>query len=580
MFKSNPFFLEHPQALQIHIYLDEIQLCNPIGSYTHKIVLIYFLIGNLDPKYRSSFKSIYLLAMFYHEQVDLYDMNVFLDPIVEELKQLEAGQLFNIHGKLVKVFGTLTAVVADNLASHEVGGFKTGFATGNRKCRWCLAMDIDIQSKCRENEFIARTKDDHDEQCGELNLPELSNHYSWLYGINNISIFNTLLHFHVIGGLAPDIMHDVLEGALPLTLSKLILHCIEEKYFNLKQLNHLILNFNYGYSEIKDKPARITMKQLKDETIRGSATQKWLLAVNFLIMFGSKIKVDDQFLHCFCLLLEICRLIFKKSILKVEVLNMEILIAEYLTSFKICWPDRRIIPKMHHLIHYPRYIREYGPLGAVWCMRYEGKHSYFKSLQRRIGNWINLPWTLSFRHQQWMCQKLKSNHAINFLAFSVVVSKTKHLLSCMHLEFKGQLAVFLGVDNLLSVVSSYLWIEVGSIKFKLNDSVVVFKLPGNKFHFGVIVLIFSHKDSKKIGFTCRVLKVIEFDYRFQAYKVRERRDKFHAVISMSDLVDFRSFSLHKPGFVTLDDLSKKVNYIITKTEFEQYFPNVSFKCTC
>jgi hypothetical protein len=61
----------------------------------------------------------------------------------------------------------------------------------------------------------------------------------------------------------------------------------------------------------------------------------------------------------------------------------------------------------------------------------------------------------------------------------------------MHLEFKGQLAVFWGVDNFLSVVSSYLWIEVGSIKFKLNDSVVEFKLPGNKFHFGVIVLIFS-----------------------------------------------------------------------------------------
>lgn len=59
--------------------------------------------------------------------------------------------------------------MADNLASHQVGGFKSGFATGNRKCRSCLGIDVDMQSKFRDRKFQARCRTDHDEQCAGLN---------------------------------------------------------------------------------------------------------------------------------------------------------------------------------------------------------------------------------------------------------------------------------------------------------------------------------------------------------------------------------------------------------------------------
>lgn len=36
-------------------------------------------------------------------------------------------------------------------------------------------------------------------------------------------------------------------------------------------------------------------------------------------------------------------------------------------------------------------------------MRYEAKHSYFKQLAQSIGNFINLPYTLAMRHQQFQC---------------------------------------------------------------------------------------------------------------------------------------------------------------------------------
>lgn len=36
-------------------------------------------------------------------------------------------------------------------------------------------------------------------------------------------------------------------------------------------------------------------------------------------------------------------------------------------------------------------------------MRYEAKHSYFKRLAHSMGNFINLPYSLSMRHQQYQC---------------------------------------------------------------------------------------------------------------------------------------------------------------------------------
>ena len=36
-------------------------------------------------------------------------------------------------------------------------------------------------------------------------------------------------------------------------------------------------------------------------------------------------------------------------------------------------------------------------------MRFEAKHSYFKKQAQSLGNFINLPYTLSTRHQQLHC---------------------------------------------------------------------------------------------------------------------------------------------------------------------------------
>ena len=47
-----------------------------------------------------------------------------------------------------------------------------------------------------------------------------------------------------------------------------------------------------------------------------------------------------------------------------------------------------------------------GPISRYWCMRFEAKHNYFKSLAQRVKCYKNIAKTLSSRHQKLMCYYL------------------------------------------------------------------------------------------------------------------------------------------------------------------------------
>ena len=220
-FKKIPIFQLHPEAIQIHLYLDEVQMCTEVGNHTkkNKLVFVYFSIGNLPIKFRSTFRAINVLAIIYNNVFNRYGANVILKPIVEDFKKFEQGVELTISGEQRKVYGTLAAVSADNLASHQIGGFKIGFGFGFRKCRFCMATADDIQSKFFDYQHIPRSKNDHNFHCSGIANENLRDHCSRLYGIREQSVLNELNFFYVIGGLVPDVMHDVLEGSLPLFLN-------------------------------------------------------------------------------------------------------------------------------------------------------------------------------------------------------------------------------------------------------------------------------------------------------------------------------------------------------------------------
>ena len=64
------------------------------------------------------------------------------------------------------------------------------------------------------------------------------------------------------GALLPDVMHDILEGALQYEVKLLLQYCIREmQYFKVSDLNEAIEGLELGYMET-DRPTPITSKTI------------------------------------------------------------------------------------------------------------------------------------------------------------------------------------------------------------------------------------------------------------------------------------------------------------------------------
>ena len=198
IFKEHPIFSTDPHALQVVAYYDELEVVNPIGSFVkrHKLGCVFFFLANVRPQLRSTLKSIQLIAVAKHQDVQQYGIDDLLSPFVEELKTLYCdGINVSIAGQERVLHGALLAFLADTLAAHSVGGFKESMGFALRICRTCMITRPLSQSCFSEtdSECVLRTPATHFEQCSLLQ-GELCHHYSTSYGVNRLFL-KKYLHF-------------------------------------------------------------------------------------------------------------------------------------------------------------------------------------------------------------------------------------------------------------------------------------------------------------------------------------------------------------------------------------------------
>jgi len=87
------------------------------------------------------------------------------------------------------------------------------------------------------------------------------------YGITEDSVLNLSNYFHIIDGLPPDIMHDILEGSLQYEVKEFLKHLIlHSNYLTLETLNVKIQRFPYQQSDKTNKPTQIKESVLSSST--------------------------------------------------------------------------------------------------------------------------------------------------------------------------------------------------------------------------------------------------------------------------------------------------------------------------
>lgn len=104
------------------------------------------------------------------------------------------------------------------------------------------------------------------------------------------------------------------------------------------------------------------------------------------LIFGDLVQRDDEYWHLLILLLQIVNIVFAPVLTDGMTTFLKHIIVEHHQLFKRLFPDRNLLPKHHFMTHYPRCIRNIGPILHTWCMRYEARHNFFKTQLKSFKN--------------------------------------------------------------------------------------------------------------------------------------------------------------------------------------------------
>ena len=279
---KNHQLLSNKNCIVLGLYNDDMETTNPLGSHTsvHKLGFFYYIIKNLPPKYNSVLKNCHLLQVYHSEDRKKYSFNTLLEYLVEDLKTLASTGLdICVNDELINVKVAIGQVSGDNLGMHGLFGFVESFIA-NHPCRHCLVHKHDMQGLFFEDSSILRDKKSYSEDLERVYLDP--NHRSNC-GIVTGCLLNELDYFHVTENYTPDVMHDLLEGICPYIVRLFL--CVlmrEKKLFDLNFLNDRIQSFNYGSTDMSNKPPTLSMASFtsKESTIRMSASEMWCFVLN------------------------------------------------------------------------------------------------------------------------------------------------------------------------------------------------------------------------------------------------------------------------------------------------------------
>jgi hypothetical protein len=390
--------------VQLLLHYDEVEIQNPLrSSKYHKMGMFYFSLVNIEPRFRSQLRSIFLVAMVpsFHMKKDDGVVDLLLENFVSTVIRLKTtGIEVSLNGEEVNMKGDLIAVLCDTPAAGMMGGFKES-VSANKPCRMCHANKQSLKETFRERDFEIRSMASYRQEC-QL-IEEASKKYQKEYltkafGVNRLSILANIPDFPVTSNILQDPMHDLLEGAYAQCLAMLLQKkCLFDKLFSLKEINDFFTEFDYSYVDKDKAPYLITDEHIRNGQIKQKASSMLLLTYIAPFFLGQHLTHQDAHYAHFLLMTGIVIISFAPVSDDTTASLLSEMVVRYCEQLDDLYPHMSFKPKCHFLVHLPTQIRDFGPLRYHSCMRYEAKHGYFKS--QKCQNFRNTALTLSARHQ-------------------------------------------------------------------------------------------------------------------------------------------------------------------------------------
>ena len=226
------------------------------------------------------------------------------------------------------------------------------------------------------------------------------------------------------------------------------------------------------------------------------------------------------------LLLQIANIVFSPVLTDGMTIFLKHIIVEHHQLFKRLFPAKNLLPKHHFMTHYPRCIRNIGPILHTWCMRYEAKHNFFKT---QLKSFKNITKTLAKKHQRYM--------ALNWESFSqcrLTIGPGK-IVQLRELKEGPEIAAKLNAamsNNVLSVK----WVKHYGTEYRPGLLVCVEVADEMPVFCKIRTLIV--KDEQVI-LTGSVVETICFDEHYHAFKIVFKPFQALKVLDVQELLYFK-----------------------------------------
>lgn len=382
-------------VIPFHLYNDETQTNNGLGTHCKPGLesCVYYTFPTIPPQYASRLENIFVAMLFSASDIKDHGPNCCFEELVKDLNMLaREGIKITIDGKEEVLFFVLGIFLGDNANLNKVLGFN-GFSD-QYFCKHCKMDKLETTTATIEDPSLVRTEENYDE--------DLATDDAKITGIKWYSIFNTILFFHVTHSAGVDIMHDIYEGVLRYNMCAIITYFLKQKVFTLATLNDRKKNFVYDYPDRGNKSSDITRKQLKALKLRMTASEMLTFFNNFGFLVGDLVSPEDKVWKFYLKTVEVVDLILLTSYEESDLLHLKIAVSQMNQMYTSLF-NQTLKPKHHHLIHYPRLIRWFGPLRYISSMRFEAKHRMVKKYTKNIESRKNISFSIG--------RKLQYNHA-------------------------------------------------------------------------------------------------------------------------------------------------------------------------
>ena len=538
IFSKSEFFKSHPNCIRLTLFVDEADPCSGLGprASKNKITTLAFQIQNIPKKYNSTMTTVFPVIMAKYSDIKENYCSFFIN-FAEDLKKLYCnGHSINLpNGSQYKFHVALASVAADTLAFHGIFGLMSPSA--KQFCRMCQIDRNGLKSTDPMPEYPEK---DMDWYIQATNAIKKSSDECSIFGIRYESLLNTIGEFHLTNNFTFDPMHDLLEGIVPQELSLVLGVFLRKNFFTIDQINGLIQNFDYGFSEKSNRPEHILKERLiKQKRIKQAACQSWLLLRAFPFIFTNRGNIDEdekddliiyqEMLDLICYLIQITQYSFSPRF-TIDMINpFKNVIKKHDHLKNKLFPGKRI-NKDHHIFHYPRCIEQSGPIVLHSCLIFERRNAFISSQIKATKNYINLPKSIADRQAMKMAIDLNDwnwNDRLEFKTKKMFFSDTKF----------SERGFNFGLNE-IEIVRN---LKFNGILFKNNLFVSINDIDQYYETFGKIIQI--AKIGEDFMFLLKLYDTMDYNDEMAAYRIEET--EIFQIFNLNQLFEEQTFDVWK-----------------------------------